>query len=253
MGALGYGTRQAGRRLAQGRKPQTWSPSLRDTLLADPNVIALYDGSDPSTLHDASGTVADGSGAAAARLLDLKGQADFVQAAPDRQPITGTGLAFDGDDDVLEVQFATGSGPAEAELVCIYMGTDSVGCLWSTTGPANRFAGLWQAGATDGIHSGAGAPDFVIDGIPFAGNRGQLRTAIADGAAHVVELRKLSLTTWTGLALGTLKNLGGTFHTLGMLLPVVQIEGTNADLSKTRETAFDFAEDVIRKLGLTSA
>ncbi len=248
MGALGFGTRQAARRLARARGAD--AGDLRDVLLEDPWIVALYDPSDAAAVLGAADEPVGGTAMPVARLLDLKSNRHFVQGTAALRPLASLGLWFDGNDDYLECPFAGGTGPAALDFVCVYKGTDPVGCLLSNTAASNRFAGLWQDGLSEATHSGAGAPSYRIDGEAFAGTRSDLCTALADGVPHIVELRGITMTTWSGMAFGTLRNLGGAYFVKGVAFPVAWIAPNGPDLATTRENARVYAADLVSRLGL---
>ncbi len=217
----------------------SYQASLAVWDVRDASTITRPTGGNPAAPTDTVGTLRNQIDAAAFDLL-----APTAGQAPQWQ---NGAIDFGGTDDYL--YFATNPA-AVVDLICVYKGTDSSGCLWSTNGASNRYVGGWGDGSSNVVSSGAGAPSYVIDGTAFVGTFDDLHSAIADGQAHVIEIRNVSLSVWAGIVLGTLKNLGGAFYVLGKLLPIAILNSAAADIAVARKWTKRLADEIVTDLGL---
>ena len=212
--------------------------------------LSVYDvtrRSNFASLNDGTGAVASGDPVGFVRDLMAP---DAPLASPDNagsRPAATLGLTFGGDDRLLSA-FAAGSGPASATLVFFYRGTDTQFVLASNAAGGTAVADR-VAIAADGSGSDAGAGSTYVDGVAVA-TRDALHDAACDGLPHIIEVRAVDLSTWTGITLGTLQGSPGSWYVTGAAALVAVIDNSKSDAENARLDAYAAAGDMIAALGL---
>ncbi|MBB3034370.1 hypothetical protein [Alteriqipengyuania lutimaris] len=243
---LGFGTHRAARRTFRallGGHGAAPTPLAR--LLAEPAAIAVWDVTDRATLRqDAGGAVpvaADGQ--PVGRVADLKGVLHFVAPSNSQRPLSPA--RFDGSGDEWRLAFSDDTRLARGDFIIAYRGTDQKGILLPSL-PNVPFEGVWDAGDPGpAVSAGSSMEDLIVDDISFrAATRGQLASAVADGAVHVVELIGVVFSDYTGLRLGNRTN----FEISGQLAPVAYLDGSSLEIASARQAARSFAQEVAARL-----
>lgn len=245
---FGYGPAQAARRThglcLMGIDP----PTTADLLDAQP---ALYARWDPryaaNAFADSAGTVPVGApGDAVRRLADVgpHGSLPLSNATTARAPLWREGaVQFDGVDDRLAGTFAAPK-PALADIAMLFRSTDNDGVLLADS-LAFKLVGIFtQNSGSASAGLSAGSPQIVIDSVPFAGTRGQLFSAVADGVAHRIELRQIDVQSWAGIAFG-LTPFNDTLQVAGRIVPLAMLDAGHAQIAAARDAARAYAQEVL--------
>lgn len=243
---FGFGSHVSARRSFHAGRSFVAPPDLRAALLSQPAALAAWDVLDRSSMSQVGGaTIAvTADGEPVGRMVDLKGSLDFVAPGTDQRPLSPA--SFDGIADEWRLEFGPQGGIASGDFVCIYRGTDTRGMLLPSHA-SNPYAGVWDVGSVGTAIGNAGAADLLVDGVSFYdATRGQFATAIADGMAHVIEVRGCRFDLFEAIRLGNYPSAG--FPIAGVLAPVAYLDSAAADIAAARDAARAFAQDRAARL-----
>jgi hypothetical protein len=104
---------------------------------------------------------------------------------------------FDGvDDGIATATFSAGTLPADCDAyIAVKRTAGNFVMLQGNDGVGDTFIGAAIAGSGSGINDRVGAPTSYVDNA-LVTTRGQVATAVADGAWHIFEARNLNLSAW---------------------------------------------------------
>ena len=231
----------------EGTVPLEW---LRDQLAGHPATRALFNVADRSTMLQPDGSTAvTADSDKVGTLSDLVGDYDFTSPSESDSPTAACGLTFSGS---AELRAAPADPPASAAIFMLVVTTDSAAVLVndSTDG---RYSGVIESGSGSSAHQD-GAPDnFVDGGATSVTTRGGLYTELADGAAHIVELRGLPLDTWMNLEIGGLSGGGGGYRIDGVAVPLCVFDNSDADIAAARQIALRYGQAMMARLSLAES
>ncbi|MEL7831831.1 hypothetical protein AAG604_10545 [Citromicrobium bathyomarinum] len=231
----------------EGTVPLEW---LRDQLAAHPATQALFNVADRATMLQPDGSTAvTADSDKVGTLSDLVGDYDFTSPSETDSPTAASGLTFSGS---AELRAAPADPPASAAMFMLVVTTDAQAVL-ANDSTDGRYSGVIESGSGSPAHSD-GAPDNYVDGgTTSITTRGGLFTAVADGEAHIVELRGIPLDTWANLEVAGFAGGGGLYRLSGVAVPLCVFDDDHADIAAARALALRYGNAMLAALSLADS
>jgi hypothetical protein len=189
-----------------------------------------FDPSDTATLFRSPGSATlAGVGDPLGRILDKSGNGNHITqptfaSRPTHQLEGGVHwIETDGVDDSIGVAFPAGTLGSAMTVFAAVSTTDTQGMLFNASdGPSGRYLGAFQEGDTSPlINSTVGLASEAIVDDAVMGSREDVYLALADGLPHLVEIRYLDLSTWSGFYLS---GFNSSWKVAGNYGPVIVAE-----------------------------